>query len=170
MFSPNDFNNSFNAEDVLKSIPSFEGFNIGTSQNLANSIDDVNRQKYEARQAQINAAEDIAEIRENTNDIIMNQKHLIDSQKESINTQKEIIEQLRSLNNIQTQQLQRLKEIFVSVEDGTDVNKQVMAELGKLLEQQPGWKEFIADKGADVVVGVILSAMSKLLLKLGVVL
>lgn len=173
MFSPNNYGNvgnNSNPDDVIKAMPNFEIPNNGITQDLVNNIDEINRQKYEARQAQIDAAEDIAIIRENTADIIVNQKHLIDSQKETINTQKEIIEQLKSLNYSQMIQLQRLKEIFYSVEDGTAVNKEVMAELAKLLEQQPGWKDFIKDKGADLIVGGILSAMPMLLLKLGIVL
>ena len=173
MFSPNNFNHdgvSFNPDDVIKAMPSFENHNNDILQNLANSIEDMDRHKYEARQAQIDAAEDIAVIRENTTSIIENQKHLIDSQKEIINTQMVIIEQLNSLNDTQKKQLLRLKEIFYSVEDGTSVNKEVMVELEKLIEHQPGWKDFIKDKGADLVVGGILSVMPMLLLKLGIIL
>lgn len=173
MFRPEDFNNgnddvSFNPDNVIHAMPSFVNQNFALSQDVANSISQMNQQKFEARQAQIDAAKDISVIRENTTDIIENQKHLIDSQKEYINSQKEIIEQLKYLNDTQTQQFQRLKEIFYSIEDGTAVNKETMTELKKLVELQPVWSDFIKDKGADVVIGAILALMPMLLRQLGV--
>ncbi|MBP3233864.1 MAG: hypothetical protein J6M65_05525 [Eubacterium sp.] len=137
-------------------------------QEVLDAIDERNRKNEQAQQAQINAAEDIAQMKNQMNDVINNQKSQIEILQKQIQRQERTIDQLQDLNEVQSSQLQKLKEIFYSLEDGTAVDKEIMKDLEELLSKQPGWKEFIKDKGVDVAIGGFVAILPQLLKMIGV--
>ncbi len=144
----------FDYNNVQIAMPNYDDlFKPPISKETIDAINEANRYRIQAQQAQIDAAEDIAGMKRQMEDLIENQRIQIENQKKQIERQEKTIDQLHTLNKNQSQQLKRLKEIFYSLEDGTAVSKEMMKNLEKLLAKQPEWKDFIADKGADLVVG-----------------
>lgn len=160
--------NTFEFNNLQMEMPNYNNLiKPAIPQEVKDALDEVNLHKYQARQAQIDAADDISEMKGHMSDLIENQKMQIENQKKQIERQEKTIDQLQTLNETQSQQLQRLKEIFYSIEDGTAVSKEMMRDLEELLVKQPGWKEFMADKGADLVVGGFIAAIPTFLKMLG---
>ena len=166
----NDLLKNLKRDNIQMAMPRYDQMFEPISPDVKEALNDVSRRKAMAQQAQIDAAEDIAEMKGKMTDVIENQKVQIEQQRIQIERQEKTIDQLQRLNETQEQQLQRLKEIFYSIEDGTAVDKEMMRELEDLLDKQPGWKDFIKDKSADVGIGAFLAVLPQLLKMMGMVL
>ncbi len=137
------------------------------SEELKQVLSEEYKLKAMAQQAQIDESRDIAEMKGQMSDLIDNQRIQIEQQQAQIERQEKTIDQLQRLNDTQTKQLQRLYEILTSIENGTAVDEETLRQLVKLMSKQPGWKDFIADKGADIAVGGMLAAVPQVLKLLG---
>ena len=118
------------------------------NQELMEQISQTARERDERENAKLEALQETArethEIRERQDKIIDNQQLLIDYQKEQI--------------AVLSQQLQVLKDLFASGEDGVTVQKEIMQMLIDQEENEHPIGEYLADKGGDLGVAAITAA------------
>ncbi len=158
----------FDSEIIQMARPNYDAmFKNSMSDEIKDAISEANRHRIQAQQAQIDAAHDIADMKGQMRDSIDNQRIQIENQIQQIERQEKTIDQLQELNESQRLELKRLKEILVSIENGTAADEQMMRDIQELLSKQLGWKDFIADKGADVVIGGLLTALPHILRMIG---
>lgn len=106
---------------------------------ISASMNERAERTEEARQAMLNTAENTERISANMDRVLENQLDLID---------------------IQRQQLDVLKSIFASGEDETSVVKEI---LGIMEKEDPEAFSLLKDKGGDIAVAGILSAIKMFL-------
>lgn len=111
----------------------------------------------EEREARENAKlKALQETAEETKSIRVRQDKIIDNQQRLIEIQDSAMEVL-------SQELQVLKNIFASGEDGVAVQKEIMDKLIELEQNKHPIREFIADKGGDIGVEVLKVAVPLML-------
>ena len=129
-------------------VPTFIEENERRTKELLDGIDKTNRERDARENAKLEAlqttAKETQEIRERQDKIIDNQQMLIDYQKEQI--------------AVLTQQLQVLKDLFASGEDGVSVQKEIMQMLIEQEKDKHPIGDLLKDKGADLGVAAITAA------------
>lgn len=113
---------------------------------ISASMDERAERTEEARQAMLNTAENTQRISANMDRVLENQLDLIDIQRSQLNT---------------------LKAIFASGEDETSVVKEILNILEK---EDPEVFTLLKDKGGDIAVAGILSAIKVFLQMHGITL
>lgn len=118
------------------------------NQELMGHISQTARERDAREKAKLEALQETAketkEIRERQDKIIDNQQMLIEYQKEQI--------------AVLSQQLQVLKDLFASGEDGVAVQKEIMQMLIDQEKDKHPVREYLADKGGDLGVAAITAA------------
>lgn len=138
-------------------------------QEVSQSIDEMNRLKAEREQAKLDAARQTAENTEQMkgalDNVIINQNQLITILNENN-------EKLEEQNEILSAQLQKLRDLFVSQEDGVAVTKETRALIEQLLteasKKDHKIRDFIADKGIDGAIAAVSAVLPGLLKLAGI--
>lgn len=117
------------------------------------AVEEANAHKRAAEDAQIKNAQHTAEINIKVDKIIQNQQELIDYQRGQIKFQEE--------------QLQILKNIFASGEDGVAVQKEIMKTLEDNLGKDHPLLSYFADKGGDIAFPALFAALKVYLVSKG---
>lgn len=129
-------------------LPTFVEENQRRTRDIIDSIDKTNRERDARENAKLEAlqttAKETQEIRERQDKIIDNQQMLIDYQREQI--------------TVLSQQLQVLKDLFTSGEDGVSVQKEIMQMLIEQEKDKHPIGDLLKDKGADLGVAAITAA------------
>jgi len=129
-------------------MPTFIEESERRTEEILDGIDKVNRERDARENAKLEAlqktARETQEIRERQDKIIDNLQKLIDYKKE----------QIEALS----QQLQVLKNLFASGEDGVAVQKEIMQMIIDQEKDKHPIREYLADKGGDLGVAAITAA------------
>ena len=130
--------------NVDRSVDLASGINLQMERNIAQA-ERLGSEAYNNRQRMLQAMEETAS---NTSESNM---HL-----QKINAQLiKHIELLEVQLYVQTQQLNTLKNLFASTEDGVLVEKEMLKLLREIDDSHPLW-EYVKDKGGDIAVAGIL--------------
>ena len=129
-------------------IPTFIEENQRQTQEILDQISKTARERDARENAKLEAAQETArgvvEIKDKQDKIIDNQQMLIEYQKEQI--------------AVLSQQLQVLKDLFASGEDGVAVQKEIMQMLIDQENDKHPIRDYLADKGGNLGVAAITAA------------
>lgn len=134
-------------------VPTFIEEHEQQTREITEQINRMHQERDARENAKLEAVQEtartVAEIRNKQDKIIDNQLVLIDYQKEHI--------------DVLSQQLQILKDIFASGEDGVDVQKEIMQILIEQEENEHPIRALLCDKGADLGVAAITAVVPSVL-------
>lgn len=133
-------------------------------------LEEINRENYrrreEERLANIETAENTAEMKDDIKVVIHNQNSHIALLEQQLDLQNRQIE-------IQKEQLQVLKDIFSSTENELEIEEQLKELVRQQIDRQHPLWDYVKDKGGDVAIAtapVLFKAVKALLLSAGITL
>ena len=118
-------------EDFDIKLPRYNDFIFENpiNEEAIEAFDESRKLRERSQQAQIDSAKDISDMKNDMQIVISNQQSQLERQEK-------IIEQLLSLNDVQSEQLDKLKKLCEMLEEGDNLDKEYKEEIIILLNKK----------------------------------